>query len=86
MGQASANGRIASVKMFDDDMRAEIRLLIGGGELKLKLTDNQQSAFSGMVSLASSAMQITMSNPNVNSVHVEYDEDDREISFIEVHL
>jgi hypothetical protein len=53
MSQQTAGGRVTSVKMFDDDMRAEINLTTGGGQvLTLRLTDNKQSAFSGMVACA----------------------------------
>jgi hypothetical protein len=83
MSQVTADGRISSVKMFDDDMRAEIKLNTAGGVLTLKLTDNQQSAFSGMVALACGAMLVP---PAIfNPVHVTYDDDDREINDMEIH-
>jgi hypothetical protein len=83
MSQVTADGRISSVKMFDDDMRAEIKLNTGGGVLTLKLTDNQQSAFSGMVALACGAMLVPTGI--ANPVHVTYDDDDREINDMEIH-
>jgi len=76
MSQQTAGGRITSVKMFDDDMRAEINLTTGGGQvLTLRLTDNKQSAFSGMVACATSALTI----PPTGWVQVTYDDDDMEI-------
>jgi hypothetical protein len=84
MAQLTADGRVTSVKMFDDDMRAEVRLNAQGGQvLTLKLTDNQQSAFSGMVALACGAINIQAAIPN--PVHLTYDDDDREIKDLEIH-
>jgi hypothetical protein len=62
--------------------RAEIKLNTGGslGVLTLRITDNQQSAFSGMVALATSTMTI----PPTGWVQVTYDDDDREIDDMEV--
>jgi hypothetical protein len=82
MAQLTADGRVSSVKMFDDDMRAEVKLnTLGGQVLTLKLTDNQQSAFSGMVALACGSISIgAIPFP----VHVTYDDDDREINDLEI--
>lgn len=33
MPQKTEIGRITSVKMFDDDMRAEVKLTTGGGQV-----------------------------------------------------
>lgn len=83
MAQVTADGTILSVKMFDDDMKAEVKLSTNPGIVTLKLTDNQQSAFSGMVALACCATLVNTAIPF--PVHVTYDEDDREINEIEVH-
>jgi hypothetical protein len=86
MAQETTNGRVTGVKMFDDDMKAEITLAqaSGAGNITLKLTDNKQSAFSGMVALASSAMLIQPGLGTPISLHVTYDDDDREINQMEL--
>lgn len=85
MTQKTTQGRVTSVKMFDDDMTAEITINqapSGTGNITLKLTDNKQTAFSGMVALASSALLIPTTS--TSQLFVTYDDDDREIDEMEL--
>jgi hypothetical protein len=84
MPQVTANGRVTGVKTFDDDMKAEVTLSTNTGTITLKLTDNKESAFSGMVALASSAMLIQPGVGPPISLYVTYDDDDREINEMEL--
>jgi hypothetical protein len=82
MTQVTDHGRVMGVKMFDGDMRAEITFSGTPGILTLKLTDNKQSAFSGMVALASSGVLIPPLS--TTQLFVTYDDDDREINEMEL--
>ncbi len=85
----TALGKIKSVKLFDDNKKGEIQLRTGPTQvLTLKLSNDHESAFNGMITMASAA--VAFSNPATNAadppnIHVEYDTKDMEIDEMEFH-
>ena len=85
-GTSNSKRRVTGVKTFDDDMKAEVTLSTNTGNITLKLTNNKESAFSGMVALDSSAMLIQPGVGPTISLYVTYGDDDREIYEMELLL
>jgi hypothetical protein len=80
MAKQNKFGNVRSVKIFDSSKKGEIILRTTTGEITLKLSDDHDSAFSGMAAVASAAVEFgNIVTPNV---HVKYDDDDMEIDEI----
>jgi hypothetical protein len=80
MAKQNIFGNVRSVKIFDSSKKGEIILRTTTGEVTLKLSDDHESAFSGMAAVASAAVKLgNIVTPNV---HVKYNDDDMEIDEI----
>jgi hypothetical protein len=80
MANQNIFGNIRSVKIFDSSKKGEIILRTTTGEITLKLSDDHDSAFSGMAAVASAAVEF--GNVVTPNIHVKYDDDDMEIDEI----
>lgn len=70
MAKQNIFGNVRSVKIFDSSKKGEIILRTTRGEITLKLSDDHDSAFSGMAAVASAAVEYgNIVTPNV---HVKY--------------
>lgn len=90
MAPRIARGSVRSVKIFDGNRRAEIILRTNEDpiqEITLKLSNDNDSAFSAMAAAVSSAVHYggaakPAQSPNL---HVRYDDNDMEIDQLEFH-
>jgi hypothetical protein len=87
MAQQDTFGNVRSVKVFDSSKKGEIILRTNAGEITLKLSNDNDTAFCGMASVASAAVEFgNVATPaTVPNVHVKYDDDDMEIDEITFH-
>ena len=86
----TAIGKIQSVKVFDESKKGEIKLCTGANQfLTLKLSNDHDSVFCGMVALAFAAVAFSdpaTTQPGVPpNIHVEYNASDMEIDEMEFH-
>ena len=73
MVEQNKSGTVRSIKTFDSSKKGEIILRTTTEEITLKLSDDNDSAFSGMVAVASAALNLgNIVRPIVN---VKYDDD-----------
>ena len=80
MTKQNTLGNVKSVRIFDSNKKGEIILRTSTGEITLKLSDDHESAFSGMAAVASAAVEFgNVATPNVQ---VKYDDNDMEIDEI----
>jgi hypothetical protein len=87
MAQIEKFGHVREVRIFDNSKKGEIIFRSDTGDLKLKLSNDHDSAFSGMAAVASAAIEFGDLTPasKVPNVHVKYDDDDMEIDEIAFH-
>jgi hypothetical protein len=79
-------GEVKKLTVYDSSKKAEIEFdpnPPGGTLKKLKLTDDSESGFAGMVSLC--AMGVAFGTPGHPNVHITYDTSDNEVDKIELH-
>ena len=85
-----ARGCVRSVKIFDDNRRGEIILRTDVKpivEITLKLSNDNDSAFCGMTTVVSAALEFgDAANPGqAPNLHVKYNDSDMEIDELEFH-
>ena len=90
MAQQILRGIVRSVKIFDDNRKAEIVLRTGVNpnvDIILKLSDDHDSSFSAMAALVSAAAQFgdAAKPQQAPNIHVKYDDHDMEIDELEFH-
>jgi len=80
-------GNIRSVKVFDGDKIGEIKIRTIHGIIRLKLPDENQSSFLGMVAMASTAIAFGNAETHATepNVHVTYDDGDWVIDDMTFH-
>lgn len=87
MAQQDTFGNVRSVKIFDSSKKGEIILRTAAGNITLKLSNDNDTAFCGMAAVASAAVEFgnaaTPSTPP--NLHVKYDDGDMEIDEMEFH-
>jgi hypothetical protein len=86
MTQQRTYGKFQSITVFDDSRKGEIIIRAPAGKLTLKLSDDHDSAFSGMTAVASAGVEFATGNPeDPPNIHVSYDDGDMEIDEMTLH-
>jgi len=90
MAIITTRGCIRSVKVFDENRKAQIILrtqVNPNVDIILKLSNDNDSAFHAMTTVACSALEFgdSVSPGQAPNVHVKYDDGDMEIDELEFH-
>lgn len=87
MPQIEKFGHVREVRIFDSSKKGEIIFRTDSEDINLKLSNDHDSAFSGMAAVASAAIQFGDLTPasQVPNVHVKYDDGNMEIDEIAFH-
>ena len=91
MATRTARGSVRSVKIFEINRKGEIILRTAVNpnvvEITLKLSNDNDSAFCAMATVASAAVKFgDAANPGqAPNLHVKYDDNDMEIDELEFH-
>jgi hypothetical protein len=86
MASQARFGKFKSITVFDDSRKGEIILRTPTGDLTLELSDDHDSAFSGMTAVATAGVEFATGDPAVApNIHVKYDDSDMEIDEMTLH-
>jgi hypothetical protein len=86
MAEVDTFGKIKSVTVHDESKKGEVILVTTSGNVTLKISDDHESAFNGMVALITSGIPFGIANPGVSpNFHVRYDDSDMEIDELTLH-
>ena len=78
-------GKFKSITIFDSSRKGGIILRTPGGDLTLELSDDHDSAFNGMIAVASAGVEFDRRPAVAPNIHVKYDDSDMEIDEMTLH-
>jgi hypothetical protein len=86
MTKVNTFGKCKSITIFDDSREGEMILRTPAGNITLKVSNDHESAFSGMAAIATAGVEFATGDPGAPpNIHVKYDDGDMEVDEMTLH-